>query len=737
PIYNARGYDSQIRESREGTAGKIYWTVQTMNARGQVTAALMGNGTQLTASFDPATGATLQLMDATGSTMAQDLLLAWDAMGNLRSRRDWSGSRNQEEQFFYDARNRLTRTDSRVNGGTWVANRQVQTYNVAGNMLTKTGLGTYTYGSTRPHAVTSAGGVTYTYDANGNVISDTSGRAFHYTGYDLVRRVSQGTAHTEFHYDAGRSRTLKRELSGSTITSRTHYLGSVEVVWNGSNPTTGVGQYRRTIGGVVINTFYQSTGVNQQRYLHRDHLGSIVAISDEAGQIVTWMAFDPWGQRRNADAWHPWNAPPSVYLNAMLAITPRGFTGHEHVDSAGIIHMNGRIYDPRLGRFLQADPFVEDSTTLNRYTYVHNNPLAYTDPSGYFSFKKILKLAAVVAISVYTGGVGIGIFSLGTISGSMAGFAVAVAGGALAGGVSAGSLEGALWGAFTAAVFTGIGTHVKGLAEASTIKGVFGSGLTAGQFATAAVGSGVAGGTLSQLQGGKFGHGFLSAGVGFTAGAGIARIGNPVGRGAATAILGGTVSKVTGGKFANGATTAAMTFALTASFHSAHASSGTDTDSIFDSGFEDRSNRSLGSRVLRGALDIAGKVWTLPNTVIGLAVGAVSYVAGWAGYGLGFLDLAPSITFGNNAIQFENIPFGNGALTLGNTIIYGGGTAPDQMGNLYGDSRFLNLGRHEMGHTFQYQAYGPFFLPAYFLRGGISATNPFEQGANNYAAGGR
>jgi len=85
----------------------------------------------------------------------------------------------------------------------------------------------------------------------------------------------------------------------------------------------------------------------------------------------------------------------------MLAITPRGFTGHEHVDTAGIVHMNGRIYDPELGRFLQADPFVEDSTTLNRYTYVHNNPLAYTDPSGYFGIKKILgTLARITQILV-------------------------------------------------------------------------------------------------------------------------------------------------------------------------------------------------------------------------------------------------------------------------------------------------------------------------------------------------
>lgn len=148
------------------------------------------------------------------------------------------------------------------------------------------------------------------------------------------------------------------------------------------------------------------------------------------------------------------------------------------------------------------------------------------------------------------------------------------------------------------------------------------------------------------------------------------------------------------------------------------------------------SNRPSAASFGDAMLDLAGKVWALPNTVIGLAVGGVSYGAGWAGYGLGLLDVAPSITIGNNAIQFENIPFGNGALTLGNTIIYGGGTAPNQTGNLYGDSRYLNVGRHEMGHTYQYQAYGPFFLPAYFIRGGISATNPFEQGANNYAAGG-
>ncbi len=73
-------------------------------------------------------------------------------------------------------------------------------------------------------------------------------------------------------------------------------------------------------------------------------------------------------------------------LTDLLNITQRGFTGHKHVDHADVIHMNGRIYDPTLGRFMQADPIVQapdNLQSLNRYSYVFNNPLSYTDPTGY------------------------------------------------------------------------------------------------------------------------------------------------------------------------------------------------------------------------------------------------------------------------------------------------------------------------------------------------------------------
>ena len=243
-----------------------------------------------------------------------------------------------------------------------------------------------------------------------------------------------------------------------------------------------------------------------------------------------------------------------VWAQSAIDITPRGFTGHEHVDEMGIIHMNGRIYDALLGRFLQADPFVEDATTLNRYTYVHNNPLSLTDPSGFFSFKKAFRTIgrfglAVARLAFHAGGL------------TAQGVPCGVVGGALPGGMAAGSIEGALWGAFSGAVFFGIGQHFAGsLGEG---QGVFGSTFKSGELVRASVAHGLAGGTISEMQGGKFGHGFLSAGISKAATPMAVGVSDQVYiQGAAIAIVGGTTSEISGGKFANGAVTAAMAFAF-------------------------------------------------------------------------------------------------------------------------------------------------------------------------------
>jgi len=126
----------------------------------------------------------------------------------------------------------------------------------------------------------------------------------------------------------------------------------------------------------------------RQRYQVKDHLGSVSLITDEIGLVEQVHYFDPWGQARQISV----SGSSKSFVRAepfrlsLKPVTTRGFTGHEQLDETGLIHMNGRVYDARLGRFIQADPLIQDPTkvqSLNRYSYVWNNPLNATDPSGF------------------------------------------------------------------------------------------------------------------------------------------------------------------------------------------------------------------------------------------------------------------------------------------------------------------------------------------------------------------
>ncbi|QOL26172.1 DUF2778 domain-containing protein [Thalassotalea sp. LPB0316] len=236
--------------------------------------------------------------------------------------------------------------------------------------------------------------------------------------------------------------------------------------------------------------------------------------------------------------------------------------------------MNGRIYDPTLGRFLQADPIIQapmNSQSYNRYAYVFNNPLSYTDPSGYSAWTKfrdkILKPVVAIAITIYTGGAALA-------AGGWTGLGIAMAGGAASGFVMTGSLKGALTGAFSAAAFYGIGSYFQGAMEANKLREgleVLENGLTTAQFAGKIATHAIAGGIMSDLNGGKFGHGFWAAGVTQAAGLKIDGIDasskfSPA-RIMAAATLGGTISKISGGKFANGALTATFSRAFNDELH--------------------------------------------------------------------------------------------------------------------------------------------------------------------------
>ena len=247
--------------------------------------------------------------------------------------------------------------------------------------------------------------------------------------------------------------------------------------------------------------------------------------------------------------------------------------------------MNGRVYDPVLGRFLSADPYVDsvvDSQSLNRYSYVSNNPLGYTDPSGYFKLKDVLKIAAVAVAAWATAGIALKLISpmLG-----MAGTSYASIGAAM-GAMTSGSLG--LSGAVVAGAGAGFGSGFAGsLLNGGSIGDAFRSGaigaVVGGVSAGLAFGigelglsgitnhlaHGVAQGAITEAMGGEFRHGFYAAAFASAAAGPISRFapGGVPGQVLAAAVVGGTASAIGGGKFSNGAMSGAFTYLFN---HAAH-----------------------------------------------------------------------------------------------------------------------------------------------------------------------
>ncbi len=207
---------------------------------------------------------------------------------------------------------------------------------------------------------------------------------------------------------------------------------------------------------------------------------------------------------------------------------------------------------------MSADPFIQaptNSQSLNRYTYVINNPLSLTDPSGFF-FKGLFKIVVTAVVAYFTYGAGTGLLGLSEYAATaLAGFAGGLAG-------SGGNLKMGIIGAVTASAFYGIGTHFSGVAQEATMAYGPGIGMSNGMVAAKVIAHGVVGGISSLASGGEFLTGFLSAGFTqatsninnlYTQGKGI-----NLGNAAKAAVVGGTASVLGGGKFANGAITGAF-----------------------------------------------------------------------------------------------------------------------------------------------------------------------------------
>ncbi len=374
--YTASGYLASVFEG-----ATVYWQAAERDAEGHVTEALLGNGLSTTRAYDPTTGLVehIQTGSAGGAATAQDLAYAFGPTGNLLAREDFIADRR--ESFTYDPLERL-KTSNVLDtlAGTPVAAKSYD-YDAVGNITYKSDVGAYHYAGPKPHAVTATSGVVgahYVYDANGNM-EGVNGRTITWTSFNKPRHLDGGTSRSTFLYGADRARVQQTVHEGQMATT-IKYVG---VLFDQHTQAYGPTEYRHHVfagGERVAQVIRHADGSpGNTRYLHTDHLGSIDTVTNGSASIEERLAYDPHGKRRETD-----------WSDAVIAIeareTNRGFTDHEHLDGVGLVHMNGRVYEPELGRFLSPDPILPYPRVaggLNRYTYARNNPLSWSDPSGF------------------------------------------------------------------------------------------------------------------------------------------------------------------------------------------------------------------------------------------------------------------------------------------------------------------------------------------------------------------
>ncbi len=131
-------------------------------------------------------------------------------------------------------------------------------------------------------------------------------------------------------------------------------------------------------GGRIVAVVTDTEGAREVVYHHPDHLGSTQYVTKSSGALRESVFFDPFGLAESE-----WDGGVTSVPGASAYV---GFTGHRHDVETELVDMVGRMYDPVVGRFLTADPLVQapfDSRSHNRYSYVWNNPLRLTDPSGF------------------------------------------------------------------------------------------------------------------------------------------------------------------------------------------------------------------------------------------------------------------------------------------------------------------------------------------------------------------
>ena len=356
--YDQSGNMLSVKNSADGS---VLWSASSTDKFGNITNFTLGSNINVGRTYDSQTGLVASLNANSGMLLVQSMQYQWnDNKGNLTSRTD--NTTNHQENFTYDNYNRLTNIE--IDGN----NSRNIIYDNLGNVSIKYDAGTMVYHSSNPYAVRKI------YDMP-NVASYDGEQDVTYTSFDKVRSISQGTYTLDVSYGADRQRVRQTLSNGNNTKTKRYFTPLYEVV--SENGATKKVHYLTSSTGLFAIFAVDSNNNGTMSYVIKDHQGSMYATV--TGNTVERYSFDAWGRRRN---------PQTLSYDNVTTSFDRGYTLHEHYDEFGLINMNGRLYDPLIGRMLSPDIVIQDeqnSQAYNRYSYCFNNPLRYTDPSGYIT----------------------------------------------------------------------------------------------------------------------------------------------------------------------------------------------------------------------------------------------------------------------------------------------------------------------------------------------------------------
>jgi len=381
-------YDNNglITGVKELTTNQDIWNTTDYNALGQVNTINLRTG-QIEYIYEP-TYATLK------EIKYDDELHLWydfnPQTGNLRERGSYVNEHDIIEIFDYDDLNRLTEYSYRNISPNELAINKFGEYEIKyysnGNIDSKSDVGKYVYLGDGPHAVSNIypflepeeyiPGEDPFEDFIENVDDE---QLIEYNSFNKATKITQGDYELEIFYGHDKQRRKSILKQGETTIYTRYYLGKYEKEIRGSTIT----EYYY-IGGPMGNIAVYISENGEAPVLYytlTDHLGSIVAIADEDGDILQEQRFDPWGVPKH----YEWDDNYGWAEVEPITMLFRGYTGHEMLPEFGLINMNGRLYDPVIARVLSPDNYVQNPynpQNYNRYSYCYNNPLVYVDPSG-------------------------------------------------------------------------------------------------------------------------------------------------------------------------------------------------------------------------------------------------------------------------------------------------------------------------------------------------------------------